>query len=121
MLNAVSPLSRFSRQLPLTPCFSEVPPGYRNEKPLQRFVVRGLSRKTAKAVMKRDWSPPPQLKQVLMILDIPRRVATSQVSARWKNSSNAPAIARIGQAEIATIITKNNASATNSKLFSLAK
>jgi hypothetical protein len=45
----------------------------------------------------------------------------TQVSARWKNSCNAPAAARIGQAEIATMITKNSASTTNSKLFSLVK
>jgi hypothetical protein len=46
---------------------------------------------------------------------------STQVSARWKNSYNAPAAARIGQAEIATMITKNSASMTNSKLFSLVK
>jgi len=45
----------------------------------------------------------------------------TQVSARWKNSCNAPAAARIGQAEIATMIAKNSASATNSKVFSRAK
>jgi hypothetical protein len=46
---------------------------------------------------------------------------STQVSARWKNSCNAPAAARIGQAEIATMITKNGASTTNSNLFSLVK
>jgi hypothetical protein len=45
----------------------------------------------------------------------------AQTGARWKNSCSAPAAARIGQAEIATIITKNSASRANSKLFSLAK
>jgi hypothetical protein len=44
-----------------------------------------------------------------------------QVSARWKNSCNAPAAASIGQAEIATMITKKSASTTNSKPFSFAK
>jgi hypothetical protein len=43
------------------------------------------------------------------------------VSARWKNSCNALAAAKIGQAEIATMIAKNSASSANSKLFSLAK
>jgi hypothetical protein len=44
-----------------------------------------------------------------------------QVSARWKNSCNAPAAPRIGQAEITAIITKNTASMTNSRLFSFLK
>jgi hypothetical protein len=38
-----------------------------------------------------------------------------------KNSCSAPAAARIGQAEVATIIAKSNISAANSKPLSFAK
>ena len=40
---------------------------------------------------------------------------------RWRSSFRASAAAKIGQAEIATMIAKSNASITNSQLFSVAK
>jgi hypothetical protein len=40
---------------------------------------------------------------------------------RWRNSFNASAAAKIGKAEIATMMAKSSASTTNSQLFSLAK
>jgi hypothetical protein len=92
MLNAMSLLSRFSH--------TEKSPK------VQRVALNAL---------RHDW------KQRLGRHHRYRLQLHDQVSARWKNSCNAPAAAMIGQAEIATMITKNSASTTNSKLFSLAK
>ena len=49
------------------------------------------------------------------------RLHRAQTGVFCKNSCSAPATVRIGQADIAAIITKNSASSANSKLFSLAK
>ncbi|PYJ67531.1 MAG: hypothetical protein DME76_14975 [Verrucomicrobia bacterium] len=44
-----------------------------------------------------------------------------QPRARCNNSFSAPAAAKMGQAEMATIMAKRSASMANSKLLSLAK
>jgi hypothetical protein len=47
--------------------------------------------------------------------------ADTQLGVRWRNSFSASAAAKIGQAEIATMMAKSSASMTNSQVFSLAK
>jgi len=48
-------------------------------------------------------------------------IAHAQLAVRWRNWFSASAAAKIGQAEIAAMMAKSNASMANSQLFSLAK
>jgi hypothetical protein len=51
----------------------------------------------------------------------PNRCRCTQLAVRCRNWFSASAAAKIGQAEIATMMAKSSASITNSQLFSLAK